>query len=510
MLLSVFSTIFSTDAIIMIVLGTLLGIIIGAIPGLGAAIGIAVMLPFTYAMKPLSALVLLAGIFMGCGVGGSISGILLNIPGTNEAICTTIEGYPMALRGEGKRALYLASISSTFGGIVGCVIMIVFAPILGRIALKFGPAEMALTAIMGLTIIASLSADNLAKGILGALFGMLIACIGIDPVSGVTRFTFKKAFMTMGLKQVAIALGLIAGRQMILQIRKAYKEGQQRLRNEYNESEIKLESTSFLKTAGEVFGKKNIFTLIKSTIIGNVIGILPGAGAAIAAFVAYGEAKRTSKIKFGTGVPKGIIAVESANNAAVGGTFVPMLSLGIPGSNSCALIFSALTIHGIVVGPTLFTEYADLSYGFMYGLLFSSIAMGLLCIGLIPLFAKVVKVKMKYIIPPIVCCVILGSFAIRNNMFDVIVTLIFCGIGYLFHIVNIPVAPVFLGFILMPIIEKNMVLANTIATAKGMGLFKYMITSKISLVIIAIGIILLVLNIMALKNQKNTEGNLKK
>lgn len=509
MSLSTLVTIFTSDTIIMVVLGTLFGIIIGAIPGLGAAIGIAVTLPFTYAMNPLSALVLLAGIFMGNAVGGAFPGILLNIPGTNEAICTTIEGYPMALRGEGKRALFLASFSSTFGGIVGCIIMIVFAPVLGRIALKFGPAEMALTAFMGLVIIASLSAENLAKGILGALFGMLIACIGIDSVSGVSRFTFKQVFMTMGFKQVAIALGLIAGRQMILEIGKSYKDGQKKLHNpESRESKIQLEKTSALSVIKEIFSE-NFFTLLKSTIIGNVIGILPGAGSAIAAFVSYGEAKRTSKVPFGTGAPRGIIAAEAADNASVGGTFIPMLSLGIPGSNSCALIFSALTIHGIVVGPTLFTDHAELCYGFMYGLLLSSIAMGLMCIMFIPLFAKVIKINMKYIIPPIVCCIIMGAFAIRNNMFDVISTLVFCAIGYLFSVVNIPVAPVFLGFILVPIIERNMILANTIANAKNVGLLRFMLSGKICLIIVAIGILLLVLNVLAVKNQKKTQQEIK-
>ncbi len=492
----------------MIVIGTFIGIVIGAIPGLGAAIGIAVMLPFTYTMTPLGAIVLLAGIFMGCGVGGSFSGILLNIPGTNEAICTTIEGYPMALRGEGKRALYLASISSTFGGIVGCIVMILFAPTLARIALKFGPGEMAVTAIIGLTIIASLSAGNLAKGILGALVGMLIATIGIDSVSGVTRFTFGQASLTMGFKQVAIALGLIAGRQIILEIKKSFMERHGDLSDRNGTTKIELEDVSALEVTKEVFGKKNIFTLLKSTIIGNVIGILPGAGCAIAAFVSYGEAKRTSKIPFGTGVSKGIIATEAANNAAVGGTFVPMLSLGIPGSNSCALIFSALTVHGIVAGPTLFTDHADLCYGFMYGLLLSSVVMGVLCFILTPAFSKIVKVKMKYIIPPVVCCIMLGSFAIRNNMFDVIVTLIFCAVGYLFHIVNIPVAPMFLGFILLPIIEKNLLLANTIAGAKSMGLVRFLFSSPICWAIMVIGVILLLLNIMAIKNQKKTKKSI--
>lgn len=510
MTLSLLLNILPFETIFMVILGTAFGIVIGAIPGLGAAIGIAVMLPFTYSMSPISALLLLAGIFMGCSVGGSFSGVLLNIPGTNESICTTIEGYPMALRGEGKKALFIASISSSFGGIIGCIVLILFAPTLARVALKFGPAEMAASAILGLTIIASLSAENLWKGILGALFGMLIACIGIDQVSGRSRFTFGQPALTMGFRQVAIALGLIAGRQMIIEIQKAYRNAQLKKSGQNVQNAIvELEHTSGLSVIKEVFGKKNLYTLIKSTIIGNIIGILPGAGSAIAAFVAYGEAKRISKVPFGTGVPQGIVAAESANNAAVGGTFVPMLSLGIPGSNSAALIFSALTVHGIVTGPTMFTDYAELSYGFMYGLLMSSIVMGILCFIFTPLFSKIVKVNMKYIIPPVMCCVVLGAFAIRSNMFDIYITLTFCALGYLFHKVNIPVAPVFLGFILQPLIERNMILANTIAQARNMSLISYIITSPVCLIVTAIGVSLLVLNVLAIRSQNKTKKGLK-
>lgn len=509
MSLSILTNLFTSGAVLFVLLGTAIGIIIGAIPGLGAAIGIAVMLPFTYSMEPVNALVMLAGIFMGCGVGGAFSGVLLNVPGTNEAICTTIEGYPMAMRGEGKKALYTASVCSFFGGVFGCIVLILFAPSLARVALKFGPAEMAITTILGLIIIAGLAADNLVKGIFGSLIGMLVACVGIDSVAGVSRFTFGQLSFTMGFKQVSIALGLIAGRQMIAEIRKAYKTGQQLLEGKAEEEKIQLENISVFTVIKECFGKENFWTMLKSAIIGNVIGILPGAGAAIAAFVAYGEAKRTSKVPFGTGVIKGLIASETADNAAVGGTFVPMMALGIPGSNSCALIFSALTVHGIVAGPTLFADYPDISYGFMYGLLLSCIAMGILCMLFTPLFVKIVRVNMKWIIPPVICCIIMGAFAIRSNMFDVIVALVFCGIGYLFNIVNVPVAPVFLGFILQPLIEKNLALASTIASAKNVSLISFMLSSKVCLIIIAIGIVLLVLNVMAIKNQKKTQAGLK-
>lgn len=490
----------------MAILGTAFGIVIGAIPGLGAAIGVTVLLPFTYSMQPLPALLLLAGVFMGCGFGGSISGILLNIPGTSEAICTTVEGYPMLRKGRGKEALYYAAICSTIGGLIGTIILIFFAPALADVALKFGPPEMMLVAMIGLTIIASLSADNFLKGVFGACFGMLICMVGVDTVSGDTRFTFGITSFTMGFKQVALALGLIAGRELVVQILKALREGAASKTSAPAE-EIHLEKTSAL----EVFKKiiKRPFNVLFSSGIGTFIGILPGAGAAIAAYVAYGEAKRRSKEPFGQGNPDGIIAAESANNAAVGGTFVPMLALGIPGSATCALIFSALTIHGIVPGPNLFTEHGDVTYGFMYGLLISVVVMGIIAITCAPTFAKIVKLKMSYIIPPVLCCVVLGAFSIRNNMFDVFTALAFTVIGYAFYKVKIAPAPVFLGYILGSIIEKNLLTSLTIAEAEKQNLVLYALQRPVCIIIILIGVLMLWANIKSIQSQQKAKSGIK-
>ena len=500
--------IFTTDAILTLIFGTVFGIFIGAIPGLGNAIGIAVMLPFTYTMQPLSAICLLSGIYMGCAVGGSISGILLNIPGTAESVCTTIEGYPMTLKGRGMEALYLSGISSAVGGVIGCIIMMLFAPSLARVALKFGPAEMAIVAIIGLTIIASLSAGNIWKGLLGASFGMLVAMIGIDPIVGRSRLTFGFASLTIGFKQVALALGLIAGRQMIVEVMKIFRESEMRRAGTAcpdNVKEIALEKTSLAKVLKAMKDRHEIGLMLKTSLLGTGVGILPGAGVDIAAYVAYDYSKHGSKEKFGTGVSRGVVAAEAANNSAIGGAFVPMLALGIPGSNAAALIFGALTIHGIVVGPTMFTDHAELSYGFMMGLLISAIVMGIAYFLLTPAFAKIVKVHMRYLIPPIIGCVLLGAYSIRNSMFDVCVMIVFTAIGYLFYLTGIPIAPVFLGFILQPIVETNLSRAVTIADAQSISLLRYVISSPVCLVIIAVGVLLLFFNIKALKAQNTAE-----
>lgn len=508
--ISILADIFSSSAIVMILLGTVFGIIVGAIPGLGNNIAIIVMLPFTYSMTPLSALCLLGGIYMGCAVGGSFSGVLLNIPGTAESICTTIEGYPLAQKGRAKEALFLASISSSIGGIVGCVAMILFAPSLARVALKFGPAEIAVVSILGFIIIASLSSDNMFKGILGSCFGMLFAMVGIDQILGQSRLTFGFTNLTMGFKQVALAMGIIAGRQMVIEILKAYRKGDRKRQGLPDEAaQIALEQTSPRKVLSYMFRNEKL-NVIRSAVLGTAIGIMPGAGCDIASFVAYGEAKRNSEEKFGTGVPSGVVAAETANNAAIGGAFVPLLALGIPGSNAAALIAGALTIHGIVVGPTLFSDHADVSYGFMYGLLVSAVVMAIVAITFAPTFARITRLDMKFIIPPVVCCLLIGSFSLRNNMFDVYVMLAFTVIGFIFHKLSIPPAPVFLGFILEPLIEKNMRMAGTIAGAKEMSLLSFILQSKLCLLIIAVGIIMLVLNVYSIKKQNKVKAEVGK
>ncbi len=487
------------DTLFLLTLGTVFGIIIGAIPGLGSGIGVSVLLPFTFAMKPLSGLLLLAGVFMGGSYGGSISGILLNIPGTSEALCTTIEGFAMAKNGRGKEALYLAAIASTIGGLVGVLVLIFFTPVLARAALKFGPPEMVLVSLAGLTIVGSLSADNLLKGYFGAIFGMFLSMVGVDTVSGMTRFTFGIDIFVMGFKLVAVAgLGIVATREMLIGIHKIAEK--QKKKDIVHQEEIELENISALQTFKNIM-KNHKATLFKSAGLGTFIGILPGAGSAISAFLAYGEARRKSKTPFGNGNPEGIVAAESANNAGVGGSFVPMLALGIPGSPTCALIFGALTIHGITAGPRLFSDHASITYGFMYGLLVSVLIMGAVGLFCVPLFSKILTIKMEYLIPVVVACIILGAYSIRSNMYDVICALSFGLIGLLFKKVNIPQAPIFLGIILEPIIEKNLVTAYTLAKAESLNILVYTFKRPLCIGIFILSMLLVYTNLLSSKRE---------
>jgi putative tricarboxylic transport membrane protein len=365
---------------------------------------------------------------------------------------------------------------------------------------------MALTSMIGLTIIAGLSSRGLLKGIFAACFGMLVSFVGLDIITGSTRFSFGFPILTMGFRQVALALGLIAGREMMIQVRDALNSGwvkNHSSQNEPSKEEIKLENISLVTVLKNIFRRP--INVIRSAVLGTFIGILPGAGMDIAAYVAYGEAKRGSNEPFGEGNPEGIIAAETANNAAVAGSIVPMLALGIPGSASCALLFGALTIHGIAVGPNLFSEYGDLCYGFMLGLLLSAIVMGVLFVLLVPAFSRVVKLKIVYIIPFVVACVILGGYSIRNNMYDVFSAFVFALIGFIFLKAGIPFAPAFLGFILGPLIEQNLIQSLAIANAAKKNFFTYAIERPLCIAITIIGIVLLILNVKSIQSERRTK-----
>lgn len=480
----------SLDCILMIAFGTVLGIIIGALPGLTATTGVSIFLPLTFYMEPVTALGFLGGIYCGGMYGGSITAILINTPGTPAGAATVLDGHPMAQRGEAYKALQMALVASTIGGLLSCFALTFISPMLASVALKFSYAEYFALGIFGLSIVAGLSNGNIFKGLLSCCIGLFIGCIGMDPMSGYARLTFGFNSLLGGFELIPVLIGLFAMSELIKQCADKIKRGDQK-------DEILAVSG---KGATKEEWKRCISPILKGSIIGTFIGAVPATGGGTAAFLSYGEARRASKQPntFGKGNIEGIAAAESANNGATGGTFIPMLCLGIPGDSVTAVMMGALIIQGLTPGPSLFTENANTVYG-IYGALFiANIFMFLF--GLLGLrwFYKVCLIP-KEILQPIIfglCCV--GAFATNSSLFDVGCMFVFGILGYLLLRGGIPMAPILLGLILGEITESNL-RRGMLATG---GSFLKFINRPICLVILAFTVFSLVFTISRMLKDK--------
>ena len=493
-----FSQLLSFDVIALSFAGTVLGIVFAAIPGLNAAIAITLVLPITYSMQPAVALAFLGGCYMGGMYGGSITAILINVPGCVEATCTAYDGYPMTLQGRSREALYYSIFSSSMGGIFGVLALILFTPVLARVALKFGPPEMMLLGLCGLTIIGCLAGSNLWKGLFSAALGLFLATVGTDMSSSVKRFTFGITNLRAGLSPIVVALGFFCFAEMFRNIGMKKAET-------FKFVDTPIKRTTVIKN---IFKNWKIF--IKSAVIGLFIGILPGIGGGTAVFTCYGEAKRSSKHPetFGTGNPEGIIAAETANNAVVGGALIPMLSLGIPGSPTVAIIGAALTVHGIICGPDLFDKRPDVAYLFMYSMVFAVISMGLIGVFGIRWFNNILRINMYYLIPIIIAFGIFGAYSINNRSSDVLVAVI-SGIVAVFLVkLDFPLSPLIIGFVLSSLVEQNLRRTVQLSTAKQVSFFGYLLRRPLSvaLIVVLVGLIIL-FSVMNPEKKKKLEDN---
>jgi putative tricarboxylic transport membrane protein len=441
--------IISPSNLILIVIGTGFGMVCGALPGISSSMAIILMLPFTYAMEPVASIAVLVAVYIGGACGGSISAILLRTPGTPEAVATVFDGFPMAMRGEAGRALGLAVSASSVGGILSAMAMVVAAPALARLALKFQSAEYFALALLGLSCITSLGSRNQAKAILSALFGLLISTIGLDPINGAQRFTFRQSFLMNGVGYIPIMIGTFA-------IAEVYKNISQIGRKE--DSELLLSQ----KISFQVLRLRELVrlwtTVIKSSLIGIVIGIIPAAGGTIAALVSYGEAVRSSKTpeEFGKGMPEGIVAPESANNAAVGGAMVPTLVLGIPGSPTAAVIMAAFLIQGLRPGPLLLKDQPILLYSVFFSIIIASLLLFVLGRYITREFAHILKLPYPMLGTLIVALGVVGAYALQNSYYDVLVALIFSVVGYVFDRFRFSSPALILGLILGGIAENSL------------------------------------------------------
>lgn len=437
--------------------GVVAGTVIGSIPGLTATMALAVLVPITFSMDPASALILLGAIYTGAIYGGAYAAILLNTPGTPSAIATTFDGYPMAKRGDGDLAVALACFASVFGGMVGAIALLFLAPPLSKVALAFGPIEYFWLSIFGLSLIASLSDGNLAKGLAGGAFGMILSTVGVAEISADIRLTFGSQTLIGGFGVVGALIGLYCIPVLIDLVAVPDRH----LKVEKNVSSVRI---------GDAFAvaMKSKFNLIRSSVIGTIIGILPGAGGSVAGLVAYSEAKRTAKPHqaFGEGEPDGIIATESANNATVGGGFIPTLVLGIPGTPPDAIVLGALLVQGVRTGPAMFTQSGSIVFTFIYGLIIATILMlpaGLL-IGRYA-YKSIVTIPKAVLVPVVGFMTIIGTFAIRNSVTDVIIMLCLGVFGWGVSRFGFKASPIVLGLILGPIAEQGFVQGWTIGAA---------------------------------------------
>ncbi|MBS9402991.1 tripartite tricarboxylate transporter permease [Halomonas sp. TRM85114] len=451
MLLEALTSLLTFESILTVLVGVSAGLFIGAMPGLTATMALAMLLPFTFSMEALQGLIALGAVYMGSIYGGAFTAILINTPGTPSSIATTFDGYPMARQGRAYEALAAATIASVVGGIVGVIFLLILAPPLARLAVAFGPSEMFWVAMLGLTLVASLSSDSLLKGLLGGCIGILLSTIGVSPVGGESRFTFGYPPLQGGIELIVALIGLF----VIPELLTMAAEGRGALPGG---GELRKKEVSIAKIAKHIFSKPA--NLIRSCLIGQVIAIIPGAGGNVTSLVAYNEARRFSKDpkSFGKGNIDGVVASESSNNVMVAGSMVPLLTLGIPGAPPDAIILGVLLMHGLRPGLDLFTQSGLLTNGFI-------LSMGLAALLLLPvgllggrvIHRVVIRTPYYFLVPSIAMVTILGTFALRNSMLDVGIMLILGTAGYFLRLIGIQAAPIVLGLILGGIAEEGYV-----------------------------------------------------
>lgn len=437
--------------------GVTYGIVVGTLPGLTAVLGLALAIPFVISMDPAMGLMVLGAIFSGAIYGGANSAILIKTPGTPSAIATVFDGYPMTQQGKADQALVIALLASVFGGIFStAVLLVAFAP-LARFSLQFGPAEYFWLAILGTTTIASLASDNLLKGLLGGAIGVMLGIIGLDPISSMDRLTFGFSELSGGIDLIAAILGFMSFSQILVLF-----ERRDRFIAEFKES------PGYVMAAARQCAAK-LGMLVRSSAIGTVVGILPGAGGPIASLLAYNESRRVSKHPetFGTGNPEGLITSESANNATVGGALIPTMALGIPGDPAAAVMLGGLFAFGLQPGIRLLENSGDVAYAFIASLFVANILMLFIGLFVLRLTGRILRIPRPYVATTVAVLSVIGTYSVNSSLFDVGVMIVCGAAGYLFQRAGIHPGPIVLGLILGPIGEDGFTQALTIAQATG-------------------------------------------
>jgi putative tricarboxylic transport membrane protein len=478
MLLQGFQAICNPTTLILMTFGTALGILFGALPGITATLGVALCLPLTFGMEPITGFAVLISLYIGGVSGGLISAILLNIPGTGSSVGTTFDGHPLAAKGQGAKALGVGIVFSFLGTLFSIIVLAFFAPFVARMALKFGPVEFFALAFFSITMIAGLSGKSILKGLVSGCLGMILAMVGSAPLDGTHRFTFGNFEFIAGFSMLPALVGLFAIGEVI----KASSAGEV-MSVDIAQAKIKGFGFSFKEFTGQT---KNF---IISSLIGTGIGILPGIGGATSNLLAYGAVRGASKHpeKFGTGIIDGVVATETANNATIGGAMVPLLTLGIPGDTITAVLLGAFMVHGLQPGPMLFRNNALLIYSILAAMIIANFMMLALEFGLMRGFVRLLTIPKHLLLPLVLVLCVVGAFSTNNRIFDIWVLLGFGIIGVIIKGGGFPQAPVILGFILGPYVETYL--------RRGMqftrGSFPAFFKSPIAFVFIAIGVLVL-------------------
>ena len=464
-------TVFTQPQLLVLVgIGTFAGIYIGAIPGLSVTMAVSILISFTFSWDVYPAISLMVGIYMGGVYGGSRTAILLNIPGAPSAIATAMDGYPMAQKGEAGQAIGVTTVMSFFGGLIGILVLAIAAPFVSDFALTFQPRDYMLLAVLGILLVGSLSSGSLVKGIFAGAFGIAIGAVGRDPLTFTERFTFDLQIMEGGISFIAVMIGMFGVSEALLQLQNVTMKA------------VRQKIDKIVPSFGTI--KKYLPLSLKTSTIGVIIGALPGTGGDIAALMAYDHAKRVTKnpkVPFGKGAMEGLVAPETANNAAVGGAFIPMMTLGIPGDAVTAIMIGALFIHGLNPGPMLMVDQPDMFWFIVGALLTANVFMLLFGLTGIRIFTKIVEMPRSIIIPLILLLSIVGAYAVNNSITDVYWMLGFGVFGYFMRHYGYPLGPVILGVILSRLLDDNW--RRAIISERGdIGrFFEGVITSPLSL-----------------------------
>ena len=432
---------------LVIPLGMAIGIVVGAIPGLTSDLGLILCIPMTYGMEPTTAILMLLAIYAGGTYGGSITAILINTPGTSANAATLLDGYPMTKRGQAFKALQMALFASTIGGLISALSLLFLAPPIAKITLLFGPAEYFALAVFGLSVIAGVSNDSIWKGLIGACIGLFISCIGMDNISGTTRFIFGQKKLMAGVDLIIALIGLFAISEILMKSKYDPKKDHKSVKaSEITKDKItKEEYRRCWKPIGI------------GSLIGVIIGATPGTGGGLAAFIAYNQTKQMSKHPetFGQGEIEGVAASESANNGACGATMIPMLTLGVPGDGSTAILMGAFMLHGMVPGPSLFAEQGNILYAIMLGLIVVNIFMWIMGRFFTRWYANITRIPFEILAPIVLTFCIAGSYSTNNRIYDIYIILLFGIVSYILRRLDFQLVPILLGIVLGPLAEKN-------------------------------------------------------